>query len=217
MRIALAILCLLVVARLGFAESPATHPATAAVEWGQAQAGLSVSLQCQRAVAGERLILRLQVRNESPDSISLAEATGFLLLVESREKAYYSEKIELAKEKTWPARLASGKTAQIVLDLSDRHALAFRKGLKIVEGYPAPAKDEAAPDAAGTFGALLPQASLMAQWMLTLPIEKPPLILKSNALTVQPDAPDLAKLSPEARKAWVADLHDFGNQQVATL
>jgi len=177
---------------------------TAPARWGVAQNGLAVSISLENEpTVGGKLIMRMALRNGGVVPVRTDGAFGWLLLAQSRDVAVFSEKIELGKQKLWPAELPAGQTAQIDLDLSDCTAYAFVKGLKVVGGYPAPGADGEALRADGTIKRHLPQGSLRARWTLVLPVQKPPVAPASNVLvfTVKPaPPPELANAPKEVRE-----------------
>jgi hypothetical protein len=163
----------------------AARPSTAPAEWGEAKDGLAVSLGLEgQAIAGEKLTVRIALRNNGAAAAKTGPAFCWLLLVQSKEKAFYSEKILLAGEKDWPDELPAGKAAEVVADLSKRSGYPFQRGLKVTGGYPAGEAGAANAQPLGGIAQLLSKGNVMGRCTVCLPVREPPIVLSSNALAI---------------------------------
>ncbi len=175
---------------------PATRPAA----WGENHDGLAVLAEFDGDVAsGGRVILKMSLKNTSGAGVRMADVFGWLLVVETREKAFYTEKIALADEKDCPPELADGKTLDLTIDLSRRKAFAMQKGIKVIGGFPVADGDP--PAHAGALADVLPVTGLRARWTVCVPQPGKVLSLTSE---VQPKAYD--NMTAEQRKAHIEHL-----------
>lgn len=171
--------------------------AAAAPAWGEARDGLAVSLRMEPKLEAAKLAIHIALRNNTTSAMDVKEAFGWILLVQGRESALFSEKVPLADEKSWPAQLAPGATAEIDVALSSRKAFAFAKGLKLASGYPEPEQGGAAPRELDATGKAIPQGKIIARWTLVLPRNAGPLILMSNPVAFEVTPPARPWVNPE--------------------
>lgn len=194
---------------------------TAKLEWGAAKAGLQVSLSFSGkvAVAG-KFSCRVSMRNIGQAAVKLPAADaspekelfGWLFVVQKTaggKKAYYTEKIPLARGiKGFAAELTGKQTVRLNTDeVSHRLVHEYRRGLKVVGGYPA-AKNDSKPlphIPLKELREVLSPGRLAVRMMICLPGDSP-ILLRSNTVRLTVAPPDLKSLSPARRKAYVAKL-----------
>ncbi|MBI5724931.1 MAG: hypothetical protein HZA50_13305 [Planctomycetes bacterium] len=199
-------------------SSPSESQPAAQRLWGQAKAGLQVSLQFLDAPAvGEPLRISVAIRNAGTAAIQLpdrAEVFAWLFLVQDDtdgKKAWFSEKIfpPMGDKGDWPASLEGQKELELpAADVATMKVFLYEKGLKVADGYPsAGGGGQEIKPLPGTLCEQLSVGKLQARLMLYLPRGKEGSILAaSNTLDVAAGPPRLAKLSAEGRKQFMADL-----------
>lgn len=196
------------------AGAPPTRPSSKPV-WGEAKAGIETSIRVAGEPAPGKLILHLSVHNTGSAPAPLAGAFGWILIAQSKDLAWYTDKLALVPDQTpgWPAKLAADQMVELDLDFTYSNAQPQRKGLKVIDGYPMPpAEEKDAVPCAAAVGKIVVPGSLRVRFMLYLPgpLDAPagfrsPLVT-SNALEVVVPAPEFTTLSPEARAAALAAL-----------
>ncbi|MFI5381924.1 MAG: HEAT repeat domain-containing protein [Tepidisphaerales bacterium] len=180
-------------------------PAPRPPAWGENHDGFAALAEFDGDVsAGGPLTLKMSLKNISGSTIKLADVFAWLLVAETKDKVFYTEKVALASEKDCPAELADGKTLDLKIDLSRRKAFAMQKGIKVVAGFPAAEGD--APKPAGTLADVLPVTALRARWTVCIPQTGKVLSVPSAMLSfeVQPRAYDT--MTAEQRKAYIEQL-----------
>ncbi len=157
-----------------------------------------------QVATGGPVSLKMSLKNLSGSSIKMADVFGWMLVVESKEKAFYTEKVLLAAEKDCPAELADGKTLDLRIDLSHGKAFTMQKGVKVVAGFPTAEGDAAKP--AGALADVLPVTGLRARWTVCIPQAGKVLSVTSAMLTfeVQPKAYDT--LTAQQRRGYIEQL-----------
>lgn len=179
--------------------------AVAAPAWGEARDGLAASLRMEPKLEAAKLTVQVALRNNTTSAVDVKEAFGWILLVQGRESAIFSERIPLKDLKDWPAQLAPGATAEVQVDLSSRKAFAFAKGLKLASGYPEPAQDATAAKALDAIGRAAPQGKIIARWTVVLPRAGGPLILMSNPAAFEVVPPAKPWVNPKLAEKFRRD------------
>ena len=186
--------------------------------WGPAKAGLGLSIeQGPAAGQGGEFVLAAAVRNGGRTAgglCSRADAVAWLILKfqpasGSAGKYYFSGRVFPGAGKgagVWPAALASGGQLELSkMDFSEVPLHPYSKGVKFLAHHVT--GKGSIPAAAGKLRDVLGIGKVSVQYMLYLARkDDTPIVLKSNFLTVEIGPPDLKKLSPAGRKAFVADL-----------
>jgi len=209
--------CLISIAVVASAEQPASRPAR---RWGPTKAGLAVSIEVKSAVdvrRGGKLILSPAIRNsgQTPTNLGAAkDAVAWLILKSqpadgSSPKYYFSATVRPAAGKegaNWPASLASGR--QLTLqptDFGEVKLYPYTRGVKFLKHHIT--GEGTIPKPAGMLKDVLPIGQVSIQYMLYLRRKgDSPVLLKSGFLAAEIGPPDLKSLSPQRRKAFVADL-----------
>ena len=183
-----------------------------APEWGQARAGVQVSLSAAGTAVGGKLPVTLHVRNVGATDVTLSgtePAFAWVVVVRSREEAWLTCKIPLKTvAPDWPARLAGGKSITVkAFDLAPRNVYPYALSREILKNYLGTRDAKPLPAASETLGGTLWSGAMMLRCYFCLPRpDDKPLILTSNKLTIDVAPPDLAALGDAHRKAYVARL-----------
>ncbi len=194
------------------AQTAASKPSTAPVEWGPAKAGIQVSLAVQgRPAPGEKLFIRIALRNMGTAPVTLAakdKLFGWVLLVYTREKAYLTARIYPAAEaRDWPAQLLGGKTIRLPpVEISSLEVYSYADRPEVVKSYLSPDEAKLPKPAAKLHNVLIPRQGALLLRLCVRPPGKDLLLVSSAKATLEPAAPDLKKLDPATRKAFVAKL-----------
>lgn len=158
--------------------------------FGDAVQGISVALLPKGDADGQPVIL---IRNENPVPLTLQGAFAWLLLAESRDVAFYSDKIRLDAAQP---QLAPAGELRCLIPVGQLQARPYQKGIKVVDGYPQVGE---AGSAARPVGEVL-ATPLKAQAIAFLPAGGQRIVVRSKPVTIslnrlastQPD--DLAAL-----------------------
>ncbi|MDP7288819.1 MAG: HEAT repeat domain-containing protein [Phycisphaerae bacterium] len=197
------------------ADQPTSRPAR---RWGRARAGLALSVECSAAVRqGGGFVLAPALRNVGRTAGGLCprgEAVAWLILKHTPAsgaigKYYFSGRVfpgSVKGSKAWPAALDSGGRLDLApMDFGLVPLHPYSKGVKFLSHHVT--GKGSIPAAAGKLQDVLGCGKVSVQYMLYLPRkDDSPIVLKSDFLSVPVGPPDLNKLSPDARKAFVADL-----------
>ena len=178
-------------------------PSTQPTRWGDAHSGMRMAISlAQPVVLGKTLELTGQLQNQSAGDVKFDGAFGWVLAVAGPESVFYTERVDLAPL-VERGVLASGQTATVKIVMSDSQAWAYRKGIKVIQGYPAP-DSPAAPKR--LLDCMVP-GKVRLQWVVYLPnVGGEKVMVKSAALDAPVVAPALAELSPQARDSVLKDL-----------
>ncbi len=208
--------CLLIAGQLTAEPSP-DEPNQPARSWGESRAGLALSLLVEdnpRAMGSFRI--HPAIANRGKAAVALGkrkDAVAFLFIVQRKGdslQAYFTEKLTIGKSVDWPAELAGGKAVDLGRrDLADVAVYEYRRGLRMVDGYPQ-AVDEDKPQQAGTLAEVLardPSLPVKARLILHVPRgDERSLDLTSNTLTIDLAPPAWKDLSDTQRRAYTDDL-----------
>ncbi len=121
-------------------------------QFGEAVSGIQVALVND---AGE---FSLQMKNGAVSPIQTAGAFAWLLVVESRDSAWFSEKLSLETQGPVPA----GKVASVPVHMSGMKFYPYVKGMKVVDGYPQREGGDGDGDEVRTFASLPQSARVQA-------------------------------------------------------
>ncbi|KPK82913.1 MAG: hypothetical protein AMJ81_08885 [Phycisphaerae bacterium SM23_33] len=198
------------------APAQATAPATAPAErqWGQTNAGLSVSAApVGRWLLARRMDVDFAIRNTGKLPATLPPADdlfGYLLLAQGKT-AHYTEKIFHARgQPGWPARLAEGQVLQLrAVDVSELKAFAYNPRLPLVKGYPLETVGgqprPAAP--AGSVGEVLKPGPVRVKYVAYLPRPGEGAVsLVSSTIRVDLGLADFGKLPADRQRRILDDL-----------
>lgn len=192
---------------LGVAQAgePASRPATQPVRWGDAQSGVRVSLSLdQPIVLGKTVELVGQIRNDGVTDLRLDGGFAWVLAVSNAQTAFYTAKVDLPGL-AGQAAIPVGKTVGVRLSLGDSAALAYHKGIKVVQGYPL-ADGAQAPQ---VLREVLPPGKVRLQWMVYLPsVGGEKVLARSAALDAMVSTPTPEELSPQAKETALKELAD---------
>ncbi|HET6430164.1 MAG TPA: HEAT repeat domain-containing protein [Phycisphaerae bacterium] len=163
-----------VLAAIGADAGPASRPAER--PWGQAKAGVSVSVAAAGAwKLGGPMEVDFAIRNSGRVPATMPprdELFGFLLIGQG-QTAWFSERIRHAETMPdWPAMLAEGAAVALpAVDLAGLDAFVYERGMGFHEGYPtAFAGGKPAPATkAGTFGKVLKPGAVKVRYIAHLP------------------------------------------------
>ena len=204
-------------------ESPAIPVAPEQAEgpsaWGPPGGGLVAKLSVEsNVVAGGAIRVTVFLRSAAGGVVTLPPAktiVGWLAVAQTTpgsKKAFYTERIFLAKGiADWPAELSGDRVlAAKPVDVSGLAAYSNEDARKLLMAYVAEAAGkpaEALPAAAGKLGKLLATGKATAKFTVCLPVAgAAPVTVTSNRVDFLVGTPDYKTLSPEARKAFEAEL-----------
>ena len=175
MRISAAIISMLVCVAVRAADVPYVPSGS----FGESVGGISIALLPKGDVEGKPVIV---VRNENPTALKLQGAFAWLLLAESRDVAFYSDKIPLD---AGGQEIAPESELRCVIPLAQLQARAYQKGMKVIDGYPqAVAEQETGAGAAGRAVTNLLAAPLKAQAIAFVPVGGLRITVRSKAATL---------------------------------
>lgn len=168
---------------------PASQP-TFRLMWGTEMAGLELGLR-----SGPEGSLHVEVRNANPNAIKTEGAFVWLLIVQDRETAFYSEKI------AWEGGIPPDGTTGTDISLFKAKLFPHSKGLKIIDGYPTGEASPPAPPApAGVLADVVPSGTVMIRAQLYLPKHMHGVLLASDAVSLKRQI-KWADLSEKGRQA----------------
>ena len=151
------------------AQAPTTAPS---LLYGQPSAGVAVGVNKQVAADGT---LSFSVRNDGVTPLSLHGAFAWLLLAQSRDKAYFTDKILFDNGRAAPgAQLSAGESLTRAINIRDLLGQPYEKGMKVLRGYPQLENPQSHNLAAQHGG-----QKLRAQLVVYLPANPETLLLKS--------------------------------------
>jgi len=205
------------------AESPAVavgpEPAEAATLWGPPSGGLAARLAVEGNVAvGSAIRITVFLRSAAGGAVTLPPAqtiVGWIAVAQTTpgsKKGFYSERIFFAKGAAdWPTELSGERVlASKPIDIAGLAAYSNEDGRNLLMAYLAEASGkpaEALPAGAGKLGKLLATGKAGAKFTVCLPVAGAnPVLVTTNKVDFLIGAPDYKTLSPEARKAFEADL-----------
>lgn len=166
MRMLIAIVGLLFCVPLHAAEAPAA--------FGEKVEGLSVALSAGTDGIGKAAVV---IRNDGAVPVRLQGAFAWLLMVESREVASFTDKVAIDAS----GEIAPSAELRTVVSLQDLQAQPYQKGIKVVDGYPQKEGDAAVP--ARTAADVL-RAPMKAQAIVFVPAGGQKLTLRSKVITL---------------------------------
>ncbi|HOF18991.1 MAG TPA: hypothetical protein PK082_08775 [Phycisphaerae bacterium] len=204
------------------AQAPAASgPAEASWTWGESKAGLQLAARVEGETrAGGRLVVRAALRNVGEQPVALpprGEVRAWLMVVYSRDKAFLTALALPARElKSWPAELPGGQAIELPpFDAAALGCYDYADRRKLLSAYLS--GDVSALDKPPqTLSEALSAGQARARLTVCLPRAGGPLAVSSAALELDVAPPELDKLAPAARKAFVADLLErFGDDAFA--
>jgi hypothetical protein len=182
--------------------------------WGKADGELQISLAAASEVtAGGRFELRMSLKTADVDSVALpAFDTVFAWLFvaqgsDDARKGFFTEKLKFEPAQEWPKQLPPEKPFEFrPQDAAGATVYPFRRGQKMLHGYPIIDAPEEKVVPAGKLAAALTPGKASLRMMFCIPRGSDrPLLLTSNTVQLQVVAPDAAQFSP----AVAALLKDF--------
>ncbi len=120
------------------------------------------------------------------------------MLAAGRDNVLFTERLPLVFDKP---QLASAQTAQATIDLTGNKLFKLAPGVKMADGYPAPAEGQPPIQPAGVARELLGEGSVKAKATITLASLKPPVSLASNVVTILVGPPLLSTLAPRSESS----------------
>jgi hypothetical protein len=151
------------------APPPATATTGTPVVYGQSVQGLALAAAPDK---GRPLRISLMLKNDGVTDVPLKSAFAWLLIVESREKAFFTAQVPL------DGQLPAGKEITVIVDLATVKVAEYQKGLKIIAGYP-----QAQPGQT-TLLQELPGKTVKVQAVAYLPAAGEKLTLRSSTCTI---------------------------------
>ncbi|GEM_PF-7088544 len=147
--------------------------------FGEGVGGISIALLAKGDVAGQPVIV---VRNENPTALKVQGAFAWLLLAESRDVAFYSDKMPLD---VGGQEIAPASELRYAIPVAQLQARAYQKGIKVIDGYPqATAEQGIGAGAAGRAVTNLLAAPLKAQAVAFVPAGGLRITVRSKAATL---------------------------------
>ncbi|MCX5683367.1 MAG: HEAT repeat domain-containing protein [Planctomycetota bacterium] len=217
--IALAAMAALAAAEESPPAAAGPEPSEPAAAWGAPSGGLVARLAVESNVmAGGAIRITVSLRSAGGGTVTLPPAktiVGWLAVAQTTpgsKKGFYTERIFLAKGAAdWPAELSGERVlAAKPVDVAALGAYSNEDGRKLLMAYVAEAAGkpaEALPASAGKLGKLLDTGKATAKFTVCLPVAGAnPVLVTTNKVEFLVGTPDLKTLSPEARKAFEADL-----------
>ena len=197
-------------AKGGAAANPDMQP-----QWGAPAGGYEIMLSLEApAAVGGKMVFHLQLRGAAGQAVKLTPGKplfGWILLGQNLgdlKRSFYSSKVEVVPV-AWPAEVAEGQAVQFKpVDLSSSQAYAPDAARKLLTSYMSPqAQGQDLPASAGKLAELVVPGHAFVKFTLCVPtaLDQPQPVL-SNTLEFTITPPDYATMSPETRKAFVADL-----------
>jgi len=210
-------------ARAAAEESPAIPAAPEQAEgpsaWGPPGGGLVAKLSAEGNVtAGGAIRITISLRSAAGGAVALPPAktiVGWLAVAQTTpgsKKGFYSERIFFAKGAAdWPTELSGERVlTSRPIDAAGMAAYSNEDGRNLLMAYLAEAAGkpaEALPASAGKLGKLLATGKAGAKFTVCLPVAGAnPVLVSTNKVDFFVGTPDLKTLTPEARKAFEADL-----------
>jgi len=211
-------------ARAAGEESPAIPVAPEQAEgpaaWGPPGGGLVAKLSVEGNVtAGGAIRITVSLRSAAGGAVALPPAkdvAGWLAVAQTTpgsKKAFYTERIRFAERVAdWPAELSGERVlASKPVDVSGLAAYSNEDARKLLTAYLAEASGKPAeglPPAAGKLGKLLETGRANARFTVCLPTAAGtnPVLVTTNKVEFLVGTPDYKTLSPEACKAFEAEL-----------
>jgi hypothetical protein len=210
-------------ARAAAEESPpgpvGPEQAEASAAWGPPAGGLVARLAVEsNVVAGGAIRITVSLRSAAAGAVTLPPAkdvVGWLAVAQTTpgsKKAFYTERIFFAKSAAdWPAELGGERVLAFKpVDVAGLAAYSNEDSRALLMAYVAAASGkpaEALPATAGKLGKLLSTGKAVAKFTVCLPVAGAnPVLVTTNKVDFLVGTPDYKTLSPEARKAFEADL-----------
>ena len=139
--------------------------------YGEAVQGVAAAMVANPQENGS---VTVTLRNQAAADLSLKDGFVWLLFVQSREKAFFSQRVPLADQ----GHIAPDSTVSVKLDLKTLAVGAYEKGMKVVGGYPEREVGQ------NTIAKELPDVAIRVQAILYIPAAGEKLMLKSGAISV---------------------------------
>ena len=187
-------------------------PVKSPLKWGPSRAGLQLSLTLAKEVrTGEKLIIRLAVRNVGAAAVALPAAGNAFVYLEigySKEKAFITEATRPAcAVARWPVELAEGEVFHFEpVDLSKTGVYPREDRRKLLAAQLSDRIDQLPKPSRRISDILLPGEPVV-RFALCLPrTGQTALLLGSNKLPLAVRPPVFESLSPASQKAFLDDL-----------
>ena len=168
-----------------------TRPASRPMVWGTPTDGIQMGMK-----NGPDGSLQIEVRNDGLDAVDAENAFIWMLIVQDRERVFFSEKI------AWNGEMPVGRISRKEIKLPKVQIFANGRGLKVVAGYPV---GDGPPAAAGMIGDVIPAGTVKVRAQLYLPKQAGGILVTSNTISVEQKT-EWADMSEKSREALVADL-----------
>ena len=217
------VLSLAVVAAVSVAGAPvaaadvpaATQPAAAELPWGQAKAGVELSLTVPAAVrAGGKLTAQLAVRNVGTAGVKLPAAkgvSGWLMVFYNRQNSYVTQRVYPAaglEAGQWPGQLGGDVIVRFPpQEMSGLDIYGPEKRRAVYAAYLLPDRSPAIPAADGKLARKLAAGKAAVRFMLCLPRPgEQPLVVSSNVVELEVLPPSWSALPAATQKEFAAKL-----------